>query len=131
MSAVAHITTHVHTFTRPRDPGTSVDPTHSPWSVRAYRPCMHADHPRVHPWPPTSVATVERHTHRIPRTQQTKPRGREPLRVGFPRYDLKTDNTGTHIGRQTVGGELWLLGSLDLTQWGLGVGRWPGEGEKR
>ena len=126
MSAVSHIATHVHTFTRPRDPGTSVATTHPPESVRAYRPCMHAEHPRVHPWPPTSDATVEGPTHRTPWTQPTNSREREPLRVGVPRYDSKTDNTGTHIGRQTVGGDLWILGSLDFTQggwvWGGGQG---------
>ena len=76
---------------------------------------------------PTSDATVEGPPARTPWTQPTKSRRREQLRVGFPRYDPKTDNTGTHIGRQTVGGELWLLGSLDLTQrgwmWGGGQGR--------
>ena len=75
---------------------------------------------------PTSDATVEGPPARTPWTQPTKSRRRELLRVGFPRYDPKTDNTGTHIGRQTVGGDLWILGSLDFTQggwvWGGGQG---------
>ena len=58
---------HVHTPTRSRHISCA---THPPGSVRPYRPRMHADHARAHPWPP----------HHMPRSRNLRSVLRGPNR---------------------------------------------------
>ena len=62
-----HTSPHVHTPTRSRHISCA---THPPGSVRPYRPRMHADHARAHPWP----------SHHMPRLRKLRSVLRGPNR---------------------------------------------------
>ena len=117
---MVHVNTHVHTFTRPRDPDTSVASTRPYCSVRGSRPSIHAEShrgtrtdvradtvvavhtPRSHPCPHMSAPGLES----TPKCQQqgtwryfTFPAA--DMRLAWP--DMGSNATGVLTRQRTVG----------------------------